>query len=90
VVDKAFVVAVIEGQHDDRIGHYVAQDIESVCIGHDRALMSFAEFEECLTAANPATEEEDAGLSELKEMVRKAKAWTAAPSEWTWSHIGAR
>jgi len=89
-IDQAFVVAVIRGQHDDRIGHYVVKDIEDVCLGHDRASLTFTDFEECLATANPATEEEDAGLFELKEMVRKARAGTTIPIDWTWSHIANR
>jgi len=90
IIDQAFVIAVISGQHDVRIGHYVTKDIEDVCVGHDRASLSFAEFEACIASANPASEEEDAGLFELKEMVRKAKAGTSVPVDWTWSHIADR
>jgi len=90
IIDQAFVIAVIRGQHDDRIGYYVVKDIENVCMGSDRASLTFAEFEVCLASANPASEEEDAGLFELKEMVRKAGAGTAIPVDWTWSHIADR
>lgn len=90
VIDQAFVLAVINGQHDDRIGYYVMRDIEHVCLGHDRASLTFAEFEERLASVLPATEEEHAGLFELKEMVSKAKAGTPIPVDWTGSHIADR
>ena len=82
-MNKAFVTAVMKGQHSDRVPHHIQEYIENLCMECDRASLSFTDVEYLLAAAHPEDEEESACLNEVKEMVSNARAGKVAPSEWT-------
>jgi hypothetical protein len=90
IIDQAFGVAVMKGQHSDRIPQHIQEYIESLCQECDPASLSFADVEDCLTSANPEDEQASACLFEVKEMVWKAKAGTAVRNDWIWSDVAGR